>query len=115
MSLQAPWFYSGLGARLREARVKAGLSQEALADRASLSRTSISNIESGRQRVLAHMVYVLAAAVGISPQELLPDSKTPASASEIDRRLGRTTKDEEEQWVREVIGAATEEGPHGQA
>jgi transcriptional regulator with XRE-family HTH domain len=102
-------FYRDFGLRLRQARGAAGLSQEALAARAGLSRTSVSNIEGGRQRVLAHMVYSLAAAVGVDPKELLPDR---AVGGDGDRSVERASKREEDSWVLRVIGAGTGEREH---
>lgn len=48
------------------------MSQRALADAVNVSRTSIANIESGRHRVQIHVLYKLAAALGVEPHDLLP-------------------------------------------
>lgn len=48
------------------------MSQDELAGAASLSRTSIVNIERGRQGVSIATLYRLAAALVCSPGELLP-------------------------------------------
>jgi len=50
-----------------------------LANQIGLSRTSITNIESGRQAVLLHQVYDLAKALDITVQDLLPDVEPEAS------------------------------------
>jgi transcriptional regulator with XRE-family HTH domain len=67
--------YREFGALLRDSRRKAGLTQAQVADRVGLSRTSITNIEKGRQHVLLHQVFLLASAVGISPSALLPQAQ----------------------------------------
>lgn len=61
--------------RLRE-REGLGLSQDALSKRVGLSRTSVTNIEKGRQQVPLHSLYAFADALGVEPTELLPDKKS---------------------------------------
>ncbi len=62
------------------ARERAGLTQDALAARVSLSRTSVTNIEKGRQKVLLHTFWGLADALGVAPAVLLPDEDSNARA-----------------------------------
>jgi Zn-dependent peptidase ImmA (M78 family)/DNA-binding XRE family transcriptional regulator len=62
---------TSLAANLRRLREGAGLSQEALADRAGLSRVALGNIESRKSMPQASTLYSLADALGISAQELL--------------------------------------------
>jgi transcriptional regulator with XRE-family HTH domain len=65
--------YEEFGNELRAARGISGLTQEQLAGQVGLTRTSITNIEAGRQQVSLHQLYQLAAAVGKRPADLLPD------------------------------------------
>jgi transcriptional regulator with XRE-family HTH domain len=65
--------YKQFGSELRAARDGSDLTQEQVAGRVGLTRTSITNIEAGRQQVSLHQLYQLAAAVGKRPAELLPD------------------------------------------
>ena len=53
-------FYKAVGQLVRAARDKAGLTQNALASRLGLTRTSVTNIEKGRQKVLLHTFCDLA-------------------------------------------------------
>lgn len=55
------------------------MSQEGLAKRVGLSRTSITNIEQGRQQVPLHMIYTFADALGVELTALLPDKKLLAN------------------------------------
>jgi transcriptional regulator with XRE-family HTH domain len=64
--------YVEFGQRLRSFRERAGLTQHQLATFLGLSRTSISNVEAGRQRIPLHHVYALAGAVNCRIEELLP-------------------------------------------
>ena len=65
--------YKEFGKLLKKSRGEANLTQEALAKRVRLSRTSITNIEKGRQHINLHMLYVLSDSIGVRPSDLLPD------------------------------------------
>lgn len=69
--------YRVFGSRLREAREQADVTQEELARRVDLSRTSITNIEKGRQRILLHQVLNLAGALNVDPAQLMAPDETP--------------------------------------
>jgi transcriptional regulator with XRE-family HTH domain len=56
---------------VRRIRTEAGLSQEELADRAELHRTYISSIERGQRNVSIENIFAIAAALGVSPTELV--------------------------------------------
>lgn len=71
------------GLRLRELRRARGLSQEALAERASLDRTYVSSCERGHRNISLENIYRLAAALGVEPSELL---KQPSE--EVARQAG---------------------------
>ncbi len=70
-------FYVEFGRNLRRQRQRPGaiLSQDSLARRVGLSRTSVTNIEKGRQQLPLHMLYAFADALGVEPIALLPDKK----------------------------------------
>lgn len=83
----APWFghnvavkrvYVEFGRNVRRLREREGfgLSQDALSKRVGLSRTSVTNIEKGRQQVSLHALYAFADALGVEPTALLPDKKS---------------------------------------
>lgn len=69
------YFYAEFGAKLRLARENAGLTQKELAERVELPRTSVTNIEHGRQRIALHQLVQLASALGTEPLDLLPDEE----------------------------------------
>ena len=64
--------YFELGRLLRQARDRRGLTQAEVAASVGLTRTSVSNIEKGRQKMLLHSLYDFAGALGIEPASLLP-------------------------------------------
>jgi transcriptional regulator with XRE-family HTH domain len=69
-------FYLCLGQRVRHARRKAGLTQAVLAARVGLTRASVTNIEKGRQKVLAHTLWRLAGTLGVLPEDLVQEVAT---------------------------------------
>lgn len=84
---RAKALYSAIGRRIADARMAKSprLTQEELANRTagSVSRSALANMESGRQRVSVHQLYEVAAALGLSPEELLPPSDAlPTAAAE---------------------------------
>jgi transcriptional regulator with XRE-family HTH domain len=75
-------FYDALGRRIYLLRKKRKLTQEQLGARLlpPVTRASIANVESGKQRVLAHSVAQLADALGVSTDELLREKVVPTDA-----------------------------------
>lgn len=68
----------GLGQRVRQARVAAGLRQEDVAKKTKLSRTSVTNIEASRRGNLPVATLVrLADALGVSASALLGEAEMP--------------------------------------
>lgn len=107
--------YKEFGRLLCNARKGAGLTQEDVSKRVGLSRTSITNIEKGRQHVSLHVLYLLANAIGISPSDLLPpkSSKTLDILKELginndlaDKELNSLMdKDQGLEWLERVISS----------
>ena len=92
-------FYNQLGERVQRARRKRGITQEGLASLVGLTRTSIVNIEKGRQKVLCHSLVEFTRALRVSAFDLLP----PATAEmELDSLLKSTPLSTQE-FVRSVV------------
>lgn len=60
-----------MAANLRRIRIKRGLSQEALAERAGIHRTYVGSVERAERNVSIDNICRLAAAVGVDPRDLL--------------------------------------------
>ena len=60
-----------LGASIRFARERAGLTQEQLGTAIGVTRQSVCNVELGKQNVLATQIGALCVALGCSADELL--------------------------------------------
>ncbi len=59
------------GERVRAFRVKANLSQEALAEAAGIHRTYIGSVERGERNISILNIVALSRAIGIKPSDLL--------------------------------------------
>lgn len=63
--------YIRFGLRIASLRHRRRITQQELAQLVGLTRTSVTNVEGGRQRVLLDDVEKFAAALGMRPQALL--------------------------------------------
>jgi transcriptional regulator with XRE-family HTH domain len=87
---RAEALYLEFGARVKASRLDLGLRQEAVAEHLSLSRTSVSNIEAGRQRLLLHQAVALAELFSVRLDDLVPsagrslESTEPSQVTELD-------------------------------
>jgi transcriptional regulator with XRE-family HTH domain len=70
--------YKTIGAIIRRRRRRLEWPQTRLASRLGISRATLANIETGRQRVLVHHLYTLAEVLEMKPSDFLP----PASMTE---------------------------------
>jgi transcriptional regulator with XRE-family HTH domain len=59
--------------RIREARRAVNMTQEQLGQKLSLSRTSVANIEKGRQQVLVHTLLLISRELRVSVDSLVPE------------------------------------------
>lgn len=64
--------YQHIGQRICQERSELGFTQTDLAQEVGLLRTSIANIEAGRQRLPIYMLYRIATALGVPVTNLLP-------------------------------------------
>jgi transcriptional regulator with XRE-family HTH domain len=64
--------YRQIGEVMRTRRKTLGYKQETLAGQLGISRGALANIETGRQNILVHQLYKYAAALQLSPFDLLP-------------------------------------------
>jgi DNA-binding XRE family transcriptional regulator len=74
-------FYESLGNRIKEARSTAKIRQETFASYLSLSRSSIVNIEKGRQHPQIHLLCDIARILNIKIADLLPEQSVMGEIS----------------------------------
>ena len=98
-------FYEEVGRRIRDARRKRkpALTQDGLAKLVGLTRTSITNVEQGRQKCLLHTLADIAIALQVEPANLIPTAKASLE------KLGAALKNRptaEKDWIMSTITAA---------
>jgi len=71
-SARARALYRHLGRQVHTERKNLGITQEDLAHRVGVSRTSITNLELGKQQVPLHLLYEIAEELGTQIDALLP-------------------------------------------
>jgi len=98
-------FYEEVGRRIRDARRrrKPALTQDGLAKLVGLTRTSITNIEQGRQKCMLHTLSEIASSLQVEPASLLPNADVPPA--DLDRALKHRDPGEQE-WIRSAVTAA---------
>lgn len=80
------------------------MTQEALGRIVSLTRTSITNIEKGRQKVLLHTLADIAAALETEPGRLLPRAN-PEGDKHLEMAL-KNRSQSEKNWIKNAVTAA---------
>lgn len=85
-------FFKSMGARIAQARKDQGLTQQQVADELGIAQQTLAHYESGRLRLPASMLPVLAQMLGQTVDELLGQEKakgkrgpTPRLQQQIDR------------------------------
>jgi transcriptional regulator with XRE-family HTH domain len=73
-------FYEQIGLRIKTSRENWGWAQKELAGKLAISRGSLANIETGRQKIQVHQLYNFAAALKLKPSDLLPPPKSRNTA-----------------------------------
>ncbi len=99
-----PDFYRQVGERIRKERLARKVSQEALAMTVGLKRTSISNIEKGRQKLLLHTFYEIAETLKAQPTVLLPSPAEPQPIPATATRTLQMLSQEERAFVVSAAG-----------
>jgi transcriptional regulator with XRE-family HTH domain len=77
---------------LKAERIRAGLSQQKLADKAGLSVRYISRLETNPQDFRIGKVALLAEAIGIPPAQLLQPTGEKAALPQADEVLGKAIR-----------------------
>lgn len=74
--------YKTIGSIIRRRRRRLELPQTKLAAQLGISRATLANIETGRQRVLVHHLYAFADALDLKLTELLPQTAKVGSSND---------------------------------
>lgn len=100
-------FYLQLGKRIKSARVARGFTQEKLARALKLTRTSITNIEAGKQPVFAHQLSALSRHLGVSVEVLLAEDVPPGSPRLDEQLRDLPLDDAKRDWIKRVVKTPT--------
>lgn len=97
--------YKAFGKLMRQHRERLdGMTQEKLGQLVGLSRTSITNIEKGRQHVSLHQLFAIAESLRVRPGALLPVASEIGGESKVSRKLPPGTEREIAEWAEKVVG-----------
>lgn len=96
-------FYTSLGFFLKEKRERAGITHTKLASLIGLTRTSITNIENGNQRLLLHHALPLMKILKIELQDIHEIYSQFKFDSEIEKY-----NDEEKNRINRIVNLAKE-------
>ena len=67
--------YKDIGSKIRDTRKAKGFTQQFLADKMNVERTSITNLENGKQRPPLHFIYELCNFLDADICKILPSNK----------------------------------------
>jgi transcriptional regulator with XRE-family HTH domain len=109
-------FYQQLGANIRERRKALNLSQEALARLVGLTRTSLTNIENGRQHPPLFTFCELLDQLKVGAAELLPrrTARTDGNASAVKAIIAQQARNPDERaFMTAALGLKEQEKANG--
>lgn len=92
MRINEDFLYKKIGERIRDRRTKAKLTQGQLADAIGVLRTSITNIEAGRQKAPLHVLYELCTVLGAEMTEILPTGSEVVQDNGMSIKIGGRVK-----------------------
>lgn len=93
MQINEALLYRRIGERLKHQRMQHNMTQGQLAMALGMLRTSVANIETGRQKVSLHMLYKLCSELEIEVSTILPIAveviEPTVVAVDVDGRQGQ--------------------------
>lgn len=101
-------FYVRLGSRIRQVREEKEVTQETLARRVNLSRTSITNLEKGRQKLLLHTFLKIASALRVNPEILLAQVWQEDLEQRVEEEIKKYAPDTQE-WIKSIVSPKRKE------
>jgi transcriptional regulator with XRE-family HTH domain len=74
MTIDEKKLYKSIGDKIRELRIERNYNQTELAQKIGLERTSVTNIETGKQKVTLYALYNISKSLDVSLNDLLPQA-----------------------------------------
>ena len=97
--------YRTIGGIIRQRRRRLELPQAKLAVRLGISRATLANIETGRQRVLVHHLYAFAEALDMKLSELLPQANKITAAGDWSQfPMPTDLKPQQKEQIAQLLG-----------
>lgn len=81
------YFYKLLGNKIRKCREKVGLTQAELAEAIGISRTAVTNIECGHQRVFVDQFELICQVIGAVPSDLFDKQIRPVKPTDTTEKI----------------------------
>lgn len=104
--------YRRIGSHIKSRRKSLKKTQAQLAPLLGISRASLANIETGRQNVLVHQLYVLAEKLQLSVHDLLPqldDTNSPDAWNDLP--MPPNLKQEEKGQIARLLASTPARAP----
>jgi transcriptional regulator with XRE-family HTH domain len=76
-------FYAQVGEKIAQVRKERGLTQKELADAVHFTRTAITNIENGKQKLHLHSLIEIAQVLGVPPMTFVPDRQDSFDSADM--------------------------------
>lgn len=118
MILDEALLYSRIGDAIRRRRSDLGMTQGQLAEAAGVLRTSVANVEAGRQRAPLHLVYRLCVALGVEVSAIIPRVGEVARPATVEVDVGNGVVDmppKSAELLRELWQKQAKEGREGES
>ena len=93
-------FYVLVGKNIAKQRKILGLNQEEFGNRLGLSRTSVVNIEKGRQKASLHLIYAMLVIFDIEISKIFPLISQMKTRESLDMKMEKSIKDD---FLRKVL------------
>jgi DNA-binding XRE family transcriptional regulator len=74
MEIEEELLYRRIGESVRRRRKEVGMTQSQVAAEVGVLRTSVTNIETGRQKAPLHLLFKICAALGIETSTVIPEN-----------------------------------------
>lgn len=74
MDVDEEHLYQLVGEAVKRRRVETGMTQSRLATEVGVTRTSVTNIETGRQKPPLHLLFKICAVLGVEGKDVIPEN-----------------------------------------
>jgi len=94
--------YAEIGVLIRVRRRSLNVTQESLGQSIGLTRTSINNIEHGRQALQVHTLFSIASVLGIDSIALLPRPNS-IDGDVVEKNFPKKMPARDKAWLKQVL------------